>query len=154
MGGHAFIASLAGLDKEAREAAVLRELKAGNIPSFLRRLTPVTVKSGNDTATFDAMPDYLAIGSDLDSVRMPMNPYTAQAFCDAFGLALPTRKMSNDIWTAAAVKLIPQPLTKRSRSGGNVRRASRFDRTTSCKRSTRQHMGRHQERRGDQQATH
>jgi hypothetical protein len=43
---------------------------------------------------------------------MPMNPYTGQAFCDAFGMVLPTRKMSLDIWKAAAVKLIPQPLTK------------------------------------------
>jgi hypothetical protein len=110
--GRAFIASIANLDREAREAAVLRELLAGNIPSFLRHLVPVTVKDGEHTATFDAMPDYLAIGSDDDLVRMPMNPYTAQALCDAFGLALPTRKMSLDIWKAAAVKLIPQPLTK------------------------------------------
>jgi hypothetical protein len=42
---------------------------------------------------------------------MPMNPYTAQAFCDAFGFVLPTRKMSNDIWAAASVHLDPRPLT-------------------------------------------
>ncbi len=64
------------------------------------------------TAIYDLMPDYLAIGSDADFVRMPMNPHTAQAFCDAAGMALPTRKMCNDIWAQAAVRLIPQPLTK------------------------------------------
>ena len=60
---------------------------------------------------YEVMPDYLAIGSDDDFVRMPMTPYTAQAFCDAFGFVLPTRKMVNDIWAAATVHLEPRPLT-------------------------------------------
>ena len=116
LGGAAFIALLRGLDRDAREAAILRELRAGNVPGFLRRLVSVTVKATWDgaehTATYDVMPDYLAIGSDGDFVRMPMNPHTAQAFCDAAGLALPTRKMVNDIWSQAAARFIPQPLTK------------------------------------------
>jgi hypothetical protein len=117
IGGAAFIESIRALGREAREAAILRELLIGNIPSFLRRLVSVTVKVKLDdgvehTATFDVMPDYLAIGSDADFVRMPMNPYTAQAFCDAAGLVLPTRKMSRDIWGQAQVRLIPQPLTE------------------------------------------
>ena len=117
IGGAAFIESVASMDRETREAAVLRELLKGNIPSFLRRLVSVTVKAKLDdgvehTATFEVMPDYLAIGSDADFVRMPMNPYTAQTFCDAAGLALPTHKMSMDIWRQAQVRLIPQPLTE------------------------------------------
>ncbi len=116
IGGAAFIASLSGLDRAAREAAVLRELRTGNIPSFLRPLVSVTVTTDWDgkehTAVYDVMPDYLAIGSDGDFVRMPMDPHTAQAFCDESGMALPTRKMTNDIWAQAAVRLIPQPLTK------------------------------------------
>jgi hypothetical protein len=114
--GSAFIAMVATLSREEREAAVLRELLAGNIPSFLRTLHQVqdTITSADGvvhTIAYDAMPDYLAIGSDEDFVRMPMNPYTAQAFCDAFGFVLPTRKMVNDIWAAAAVHVDPQPLT-------------------------------------------
>ncbi len=116
IGGAAFIASLDGLDRAAREAAILRELRAGNIPEFLRRLVSVTAKAAWDgkehTAVYDVMPDYLAIGSDSDFVRMPMNPHTAQTFCDECGMALPTRKMSSDIWAQATVRLIPQPLTK------------------------------------------
>ena len=89
---------------------------AGNIPTFLRTLRTVDVSAtGGDgvrhTASYEVMPDYLAIGSDDDFVRMPMNPYTAQAFCDAFGFALLTRKMSDDIWKAAPVHLDPRPLT-------------------------------------------
>ena len=64
------------------------------------------------TVAYEVMPDYLAIGSDDDFVRMPMNPYTAQAFCDAFGFVLPTRKMVNDIWAAAPVHVEPRPLTQ------------------------------------------
>ncbi|MEO5511335.1 MAG: hypothetical protein ABIS27_11955, partial [Longimicrobiales bacterium] len=114
--GSAFIASVAGLSRDEREAAIRRELLAGNIPSFLRSLRGVEVTAaGSDgvrhTIAYDVMPDYLAIGSNQDFVRMPMNPYTAQAFCDAFGFVLPTRKMVSDIWAAATTHLDPRPLT-------------------------------------------
>ena len=116
-GGAAFLQSLAGLDREAREDAVLRELKRGNIPDFLRQLVPITVKATDaegreHTAVYQVMPDYLAIGSDRDFVRAPMNPHTAQAFCDAFGFVLPTTKMVDDIWRESISKIVPQPLTQ------------------------------------------
>jgi hypothetical protein len=41
-----------------------------------------------------------------------MSPHTAQAFCDAFGFVLPTRKMANDIWAAATTRVEPRPLTQ------------------------------------------
>jgi hypothetical protein len=115
--GGAFIASVAPLPREEREAAIRRELLAGNIPSFLRALQTVEIPGTSadgvkHTVAYDVMPDYLAIGSDEDFVRMPMNPYTAQAFCDAFGFVLPTRKMVNDIWAAAALHVDPRPLTE------------------------------------------
>ncbi|MBX3729163.1 MAG: hypothetical protein KF858_08245 [Candidatus Sumerlaeia bacterium] len=115
--GSAFIDSIADLPRQEREAAVERELLAGNIPDFLRRLRPITAEAvGIDgvarTVVYEVMPDYLAIGSDEDFVRMPMNPYTAQAFCDAFGFVMPTRKMVNDIWAAAEVHVDPRPLTE------------------------------------------
>jgi len=122
-GGSAFIAALASpsLSRDEREAAIRRELLAGNVPTHLRRSRPVTASVvGPDgierSVTYEVMPDYLAIGSDDDWVRMPMNPYTAQAFCDAFGFVLPTRKMVNDIWAAAAVHVDPRPLTKERES--------------------------------------
>jgi hypothetical protein len=108
MTGSAFIASVERLSREEREAAILRELMAGNIPDFLRRFR--TVRAG--AAEYEVMPDYLSIGSDADFVRIPMTPYTAQAFCDAFDFVLPTRKMVNDIWAAATTHLDPRPLTQ------------------------------------------
>ena len=115
--GSAFIASVFSLPRDEREAAIQRELFAGNIPTFLRALrtveaTAVGGDSTRHTVAYEVMPDYLAIGSDDDFVRMPMNPYTAQAFCDAFGFVLPTRKMVNDIWAAAPVHVEPRPLTQ------------------------------------------
>ena len=62
-------------------------------------------------ATIEVMPDYLAIGSDTDWVRVPMTPMTAARVADAFGSALPTRKIVDDVYTAATVKLEPNPLT-------------------------------------------
>ena len=58
------------------------------------------------------MPDYLAIGSDKDFVRMPMTPQTAQRIADRFGCVLPTRKMVHLIDQHAELHLAPQPLTR------------------------------------------
>jgi pimeloyl-ACP methyl ester carboxylesterase len=115
--GSAFIESIKDLPREGREEAVRAQLLAGNIPDFLRTTVPITVQAlglegTTHTVTMQVMPDYLAIGSDADFVRMPMNPYTAQAFCDAFGFVLPTRKMVNDIWAGASIQIDPKPLTE------------------------------------------
>lgn len=117
MSGSAFIDTIKDLPREQREAAVLRELLAGNVPDFLRKPIPITtsamgLEGTTHTLTMEVMPDYLAIGSDEDFVRMPMNPYTAQAFADAFGYVLPTRHMVNLNWEAADTKIEPRPLTE------------------------------------------
>lgn len=111
--------------RESREAAVLRELLTGNVPSFLRSFRTVRDSAlGSDgvkhVIEYDVMPDYLAIGTDADFVRIPMNPYTAQTFVDAFGFVLPTRKMVDATWRAAAQHLEPQPLTEARESARTV----------------------------------
>jgi hypothetical protein len=58
------------------------------------------------------MPDYLAVGSDDDFVRMPMTPQTAQRVADAFDCVLPTRKIVDAIDAQAEVRLAPHPLTR------------------------------------------
>jgi hypothetical protein len=107
LGGRAFAESIADLPPKAREAAIVQEITRGNVPDFLRKFIPVTVNG----CTFEVMPDYLAIGSDTDFVRMPMTPASATAIASAFGCTLPTRKMVNDIYAAATVKLEPKPMT-------------------------------------------
>lgn len=111
-GGTAFFRTLDGLPRADREAAVLREVLRGNVPDFLRTFRRVTTTANGHTAVFEVMPDYLAVGSDADFVRVPMTPQTAARIADAFGCALPTRKVVDDVYRAATVKLDPKPLTK------------------------------------------
>lgn len=115
--GSQFLARTRGLSRPAREAEILRELRAGNVPDFLRRLSTVTVTGGaagaiggGRTVVLRVLPDYLAIGTDADFVRIPMGAPTAQAVADAWGYLLPTRRIVDLCWRQAAVRLRPQPL--------------------------------------------
>jgi hypothetical protein len=116
-GGSEFAKRIARLLPAEREEAIAAELLRGNVPDFLRTFCPITVrtkdKAGRDhSATIEVMPDYLAVGSDADFTRLPMTPMTAQRVADAFGCALPTRKVVDDVYAEAAVKLEPTPLTE------------------------------------------
>jgi len=97
-----------------RENWIFAQVTSGNVPIFLRLLVPITVNGNingtNHTATYYVTPDYLAIGSDTDYFLEPMTPLLAQRLCDALGCTLPTRKMVNQIWTNASMKLNPQPI--------------------------------------------
>ena len=114
MGGAEFAGRVAGLDLPEREREVLAQISSGNVPDFLRQLSPVTASNvtggKTNTATFYATPDYLAVGSDTDYFLMPISPNTAQRIADALRCSLPTPKMVNQIYTAAAVKLAPLPI--------------------------------------------
>jgi hypothetical protein len=112
MGGKMFCDTIADLPPQARENAIVQEALKGNIPDFLRQFVPIRARSGSHEIVYAVAPDYLAIGSDEDLVRMPMAPGSAVQIADGFGCALPTRKMVNDIYAAATVKLEPQPLTE------------------------------------------
>lgn len=117
VGGRAFMKSVADLPKAEREVAIKDELLRGNVPGFFRRYIAIhtRAKISDDSevsATFEVSPDYLSIGSDDDFVRVPVTPMTAQAVADAFGCTLPTRKMVNDIYKQAPIKLAPLPLTE------------------------------------------
>lgn len=98
-----------------REPIAQQEILAGNIPPFLRKLTPIHTSITDSTgrkikAVFYVTPDYLSIGNKKDWARIPLTPMTAQAIADSLHCFLPTRKMVNDIYTQASVKLEPVPL--------------------------------------------
>jgi hypothetical protein len=112
LGGKAFMTTLADLPREKREAAILAELAAGNVPTFLRQFKQVPISVADVRGTIEVAPDYLAVGSDDDFVRLPMTPQTAQALADKFGCVLPTRKLVDAIDAAGEVRLAPQPLTE------------------------------------------
>lgn len=106
--------ALAGLDAEERERAILREILDGNLPSFLRQLATVELRyrvAGRSVeATVFVMPDYLAVGSDDDFLRIPMNLATATAIAGEFGFVLPTRRMVDAIYEQSGHHFVPAPL--------------------------------------------
>jgi hypothetical protein len=113
--GTQFADSVFSSDKHKREQAILDQLLKGNLPSFLRKLVPVhlehqTARGKVIAATIFVMPEYLAIGSEADFLRIPMNLHTAVAIADHFGFLLPTRKMVDAIYGQSACRYTPQPL--------------------------------------------
>jgi hypothetical protein len=113
--GSQFGGSIAKMDSRQREQAVLDEIVAGDLPAFLRKLVPVELTSElpggkTVTATIFVMPDYLAIGSDDDFLRIPMNLHTATAIAARFGFVLPTRKMVDAIYNQSAYHFTPEPM--------------------------------------------
>jgi hypothetical protein len=108
--GIAFAESISTLSLPERERNVIEAVKSGNVPSFLRKLVPVTVKNGTDTATYFVAPDYVAIGSDDDYFLTPLSPATAQAIAERLGCSLPTTRMVDDIYAQATIKLTPAPI--------------------------------------------
>ena len=109
-----FIQRISSADLADRERQIYSEITTGNAPGFLRQFQPVTVRnvSGGLTniATVFVAPDYLALGTDEDYFLTPMTPLTAQRIADRLGCTLPTRKMVDDIYVAAEVKLVPAPI--------------------------------------------
>jgi len=105
---------LSPLTVTQREAAIFTEVTSGNVPSFIRTFVPITITttlSGQShTAVYQTLPDYLALGADTDYFLMPMSPLLAQKIADYTGCSLPTRKMVNDIWRNAPVKMTPTPI--------------------------------------------
>lgn len=88
-----------GVVGQEREAAIIREIEAGNIPDFLRHPKTVRIQdSQGNTAEFQVLPDYLAIGSNEDYVRVPLTPAVARAIANKYGFDLPTEKLCKAIY--------------------------------------------------------
>jgi hypothetical protein len=104
------MAQTASLSLPDREVQIWAQLSSGNVPDFLRSYVDVSTTHGNHTVVFHVLPDYMAIGSDDDFVRIPMWAPTAQKVADLTSASVPTRKMVDLIWHAAAVKIAPQPI--------------------------------------------
>jgi hypothetical protein len=115
MSGLEFAKYVSGMDKSQREEAILSQLTKGNLPDFLRNLKPVylsdILEGGKTiTATIFVMPDYLAIGSDRDFLRIPMALSTAKEVANRFGFILPTKKMVDAIFQQSAFHFTPKPM--------------------------------------------
>jgi hypothetical protein len=113
--GTEFFNQVAAAAWKERDSLAKIEILAGNIPPFLRKFvrinTSILDSIGHSiSAYYFVSPDYLSIGTDADWARIPLTPMAAQVIADSFYCFLPTRKMVNDIYAQAVVKLAPVPM--------------------------------------------
>lgn len=113
--GSQFIKKTSNLTPAQREAAIVKEINSGNIPNFLRQTQTVSfqtkMKNGKyQRVEMNVMPDYLAIGSDKDFIRIPMSPLSAQKIADKYNMVLPTAKIVDEIYKHSSLKYTPSPL--------------------------------------------
>jgi hypothetical protein len=114
--GSGFVKDIFRLRGADRDARILEQVMAGNVPKFLRHLMPVTLswtpKNGKKVdVTICVTPDYMAVGGDRDFVRVPMGLPTAARIAARLGFMLPTTKMVDAIYALALVHLTPAPMT-------------------------------------------
>lgn len=112
--GSGFYSSCVSCRWRERDSLAVLAITGGNLPGFLRRFVPVTTSLQDSnrviTATYYVSPDYVAIGTDEDWARIPLTPMAAQKIADSFNCFLPTRKMVDDIYKSAVIKLAPVPM--------------------------------------------
>jgi hypothetical protein len=114
-GGAAVIAAIGNDSGSTRDNRLIAEALRGNLPDHLRDLRPVTfdglVGGRRTEITICVTPDYLAVGSDADHVRIPLGLPAALRVADAFDMMLPTTRMVDAIHAQADLRLPPQPMT-------------------------------------------
>lgn len=116
LSGSAFAKSIADstLSLQQREQLIFKEIKNGNVPNFLRKLKEIkdsTILGTEKIAiSYFVLPDYLCIGSNEDFFYVPMTPILAQKVADLTHSSLPTKRMVDQIYKNASIKLEPQPI--------------------------------------------
>lgn len=110
LNGKAFALSICDKNLKDREESIYQEIKKGNVPDFLRKLVKISDSIENLSVSYYVLPDYLSIGSNQDFFYVPMTPSLAQKVARLTGCSLPTKKIVNQIYRHATIKLSPQPI--------------------------------------------
>ena len=114
--GNEFYHQAFAMKWKERDSFAVKEILNGNIPSFLKKFEGIKVSiidspTGKTiNAVYFVSPDYLSIGTDNDWARINITPLAAQKIADSFNCFLPTKKMVDDIYKVAKVKLEPVPM--------------------------------------------
>lgn len=102
------------LSLSAREEMIWQEVKNGNIPSFLRKLSFIQINKVINIKNYKliiyVIPDYLSIGTDTNYFYIPTTPMLAQRIANLTHTLLPTKSMVDEIYLQATTKLEPQPI--------------------------------------------
>ncbi len=123
--GSEFARRTTGRSGSERQRQAVAELERGNVPDFLRVLVPVRTTHATPggktlTATLWVSPDYLAIGSDADFLRIPLTYPSATRVAGRWGFALPTRRIVDAIYEQADHRLEPRPMKPGPRMRSSV----------------------------------
>jgi hypothetical protein len=114
--GNEFYHKAFAMKWKERDSFAVKEILAGNVPSFLKKFVAVKVSVTDSTtgktikAVYYVAPDYLSIGSNTDWARINITPMAAQRIADSFNCFLPTKKIVDDIYKASKIKLEPIPM--------------------------------------------
>ncbi len=113
--GSQFIHQVMNMSAEERDSVVYKEIADGNLPDSFRQPIYLTdslqdAEGIRHKVTLCVLPDFLAIGTDTDFLRIPMLPRTAQKLAELYEAILPTRKISDFIHCHSRIKLIPHPM--------------------------------------------
>lgn len=115
--GKVLAEQMTNLSADSRDLFVEACINTENYPDFMNEFVRIDVETKDRNGEivkgyYFVTPDYLCIGTNDDFIRMPIQPTTAQRLADKFGCFLSTRKISDDVYNDAVVKLEPHPLTK------------------------------------------
>lgn len=114
--GTSFYKQTSSFGWKQRDSLAIAWILAGHIPAFITKLEKVSVSMLDSTtgktieAIYFVSPDYLSVGNDEDWARVPLTPMAAQEIADSLHCFLPTRKMVDDIYKQAKMKLEPVPM--------------------------------------------
>lgn len=113
--GSGFYKQAAAMNWHERDSFAVAEILSGNLPLFLKKFVTIHSQFIDSNgkiynATYYVSPDYLSVGNNVDWARLDITPMAAQKIADTFMCFLPTRKMVNDIYKSAKVKLEPVPM--------------------------------------------
>lgn len=114
--GSEFVKEVKDMHLNERESRIYREVAKGNVPEFLRksviiRDTLTDAKGNGHQVEIRVLPDFIAIGTNSDFLRIPTVPGTAQKIADLYGASLPTRKISDLIHKYSIIKMNPMNMT-------------------------------------------
>ena len=113
--GSAFFAWANTQPRAVWDSMAVQQIVSGNYPRHIFRWKTIHTQIQVDSittlrASYQVTSDYLSIGTDADWSRVPLTAMAAQQIADSFQCFLPTRKIVDDIYQAARVKLAPMPM--------------------------------------------
>lgn len=93
-----------------RDQWMVLQCSLGYLPGWMRDFKSITISEKGNTLSYFVSPDVLCLGDENDFLRIVCGGNAAKRICDMFSCMLPTKKIADQIWAAADLKLTPHPM--------------------------------------------